>query len=463
MANYRIPGPLDASRGNRDVRDGTLQRTPGVVPGSVGGAEAGHTSAWDPLNYYYRAECLIEAAQIGQDHAPAAILRETGHAIKEVIEGLLPGLLMMLAVVGATTAIGGAAGAVVGGVAGFFGGAGVGAAPGAAAGAVTGGELGMSLGFTILTWLGLGFLIVAIGEGVAQLGTHVAHATVRAWNAHGHPQRRREIDAAGEEFATAVALLFKLILMAIVARLTMGQAKASTQETLSLLRKSKLGEGFAEWVATNREALLKNPKLQARQKPALSEKPVEPPSTPSQVKKAKAAKESPPPPPPPSPKKPAGLKPMKPEYVAGTSEADILAIPKGERPDPSTYLTKSYQEAHAELFKDGAVRIQPNAPTGTIGRTETWVFPKSLADDAIAKSGGDVRVMEELLGLPDGYLEASPVRVDIPQVTGYKIPTGNEFGANEFWRPGGATWPGGLPEAVIDPVPAGSYVVSPLF
>jgi hypothetical protein len=412
------------------------------------------------LNYYRRAECLIEAAKIGQDRAPAAILRETGQAIDELIKGLLPGLLMMLAVVGATTAIGGAAGAIVGGVAGFLGGAGVGAAPGAAAGAVTGGELGMSLGVTILTWMGLGFLIVAMGEGLVQLGGHVAHATVRAWNAHGHPQRRREIDAAGEEFATAVALLFKLILMAIVARLTLRQANASTENTIAQLRKSKLGEGFADWVAANREALLKNPKLRARQKAALSEKPVETASTPSQVKSAKAAKE----PPPPSPlRKPAGLTPLKPEYVAGTGEADILAIPKGERPDPSTYLTKSYQDAHAALFKDGAVRIQPSAPTGTIGRTETWVFPKSIADDAIAKSGGNVRVMEQLLGLDEGYLGAAPVRVDIPQVAGYKIPSGNEFGANNFWRPGGATWPGGLPEAVIDPVPAGSYVVSPVF
>ncbi|MBI3348945.1 MAG: TNT domain-containing protein [Burkholderiales bacterium] len=298
MANYRIPGTLDASRGNRNVLDGTWQRTPGVVPGPVGGAEPGHTSAWDPLNYYHRAQCLIEAAEIGRNHAPAAILRETGHAIAELVKGLLPGLLMMLAVVGATTAIGGAAGGVVGGIVGFFGGAGVGAVPGAAAGAATGAELGLSLGITILTWLGLGFLIVAIGEGLAELGSHVAHATVRAWNAHGHPQRRREIDAAGEEFATSVALLFKLILMAIVARLTMRQAGAATEDTIALLRKSKLGEGFAEWVAANREALLKNPRLRGRQKPAVSEKPVQEAVTPSQAKRGKAPQDPEPTPPP---------------------------------------------------------------------------------------------------------------------------------------------------------------------
>jgi hypothetical protein len=70
-------------------------------------------------------------------------------------------------------------------------------------------------------------------------------------------------------------LLFKLILMGIVARLTMGQAKASTQETLALLRKSKLGQGFAEWVAKNQESLIRNPKLRPQPKAKQSEAPVE--------------------------------------------------------------------------------------------------------------------------------------------------------------------------------------------
>ncbi|WP_440963538.1 hypothetical protein ACL58G_24905 [Massilia sp. GER05] len=94
-----------------------------------------------------------------------------------------------------------------------------------------------------------------------------------------------------------------------------------------------------------------------------------------------------------------GANALLPEYVAGFSESDVLAVSKGSRPDPATYLTQSYQDAHAALFQDGAVRIQPTAPTGTIGRTETWVFPKSLADDAIAGSGGNVRALEKLLGL----------------------------------------------------------------
>lgn len=142
---------------------------------------------------------------------------------------------------------------------------------------------------------------------------------------------------------------------------------------------------------------------------------------------------------------------------------EIRATSKGRRPDPTTYLSPAYRAAHAKLFENGTARIQPSPPTGKIGRTETWVIPKSVADDAISQSGGDIRRLEELLGFDSGYLGDSPVRVDIPSPVGYRIPTGNEFGANNFWRPGGKTWPGGLPEAVIDPVLPGKYIVKPVF
>jgi len=142
----------------------------------------------------------------------------------------------------------------------------------------------------------------------------------------------------------------------------------------------------------------------------------------------------------------------------------ILSIKKGSRPDPSTYLSKEYMDAHSELFKEGAARIQPSAPVGKIGRTETWVLPKKTAQDAIAKANGDPRKLEELLGLDKGYLGESPVLVNIKKSTGYRIPSGNEFAAyDDFWRPAGLTHPGGLPEAVIDPVQPGGYTVSRVF
>ena len=288
MANYRIPGPLDASRGNHNVRDGTGQRMAGVTPGFINGSTPGNTSAWDMLvKNYERVAAVRQAIAIGELRACAAILRETGHAIEELIKGLIPGLLMMLVVLVATTVIGGVIGAVIGF---FFGG--VGAVPGAAIGA----ELGVSAGTAILGWLGLAFLAVGIAEGFGELVGAVAHATTRAWDAPDHARPQAEIHAAGEEYANAIALLFKIILMAIVARLMLRQTRASSKDLLDDLAKSKLGKGFAAWVAKNQESLLNNPRLRPKPKAKQSEAPVEKAQTPSQAKKqaqkAEAAEEA---------------------------------------------------------------------------------------------------------------------------------------------------------------------------
>lgn len=154
---------------------------------------------------------------------------------------------------------------------------------------------------------------------------------------------------------------------------------------------------------------------------------------------------------------------LEPRYQPGKCELAVLETPKGQRPAAASYLAEAYRSAHAALFAHGAVRIQPKAPTGKIGFAETWVLPPSVADAAIARAAGDPRKLEELLGLDAGYLGDAPVRVDIPAPQNYRIPSGNEFAANAFWRPGGLTWEGGLPEAVIDPVMPEGYVVSPVF
>lgn len=291
MAHYRIPGPLNASRGNRVLRDGTSQRTPGMLPGPIGGAHPGHTSAWDPLRYVARVEAVRDAVSIGIQRAPEAIWRETGHAIGDLVKGLIPGLLMAMAVEGVCAVVGGAAGGLVGAALGALAG-GVGAAPGAVAGAAAGAELGLSLGAALLTWLGLGFLLVSIGEGLMALTTRVYDATLKAWNACDGSNPVAEVNLAGEALATAVGKLFQLILTAIVARLAMrvqtsanAAASGAKKNVLAQLADSKLGKGFAKWVVENEQALLRNPKLQGRPKPKASEKPVEPAQTPSQVKK----------------------------------------------------------------------------------------------------------------------------------------------------------------------------------
>ena len=115
MANYRIPGPLDASRGSHNVCDGTGPRMAGVTPGFINGPAPGNASGWDFLRYAARIEAVYDAVGIGQERAGAAILRETGHALEELVKGLIPGLLlMMMVVLVAATVIGGVIGAVIG-------------------------------------------------------------------------------------------------------------------------------------------------------------------------------------------------------------------------------------------------------------------------------------------------------------------------------------------------------------
>lgn len=59
-------------------------------------------------------------------------------------------------------------------------------------------------------------------------------------------------------------------------------------------------------------------------------------------------------------------------------------------------------------------------------------MPKSVADDLIRRSRGHIPTLESLLGLEQGALGDAPVRIDIPNPTGLRMPSGNELGANEF-------------------------------
>jgi hypothetical protein len=80
---------------------------------------------------------------------------------------------------------------------------------------------------------------------------------------------------------------------------------------------------------------------------------------------------------------------------------------------------------------------------------------------AIAQSGGNVRELERLLRFDLGTLGSNPVRVDIPNPVNLRVPSGNEFGENSNFVPGGIT-SGGIRETTIDPVPRGSYTVTPI-
>ncbi|MDQ1833109.1 DUF6861 domain-containing protein [Massilia scottii] len=153
-------------------------------------------------------------------------------------------------------------GGTVGGVAGAFAG-GAGAVPGAIGGAA----LGAQIGGEILVWMGLGSLVLYIGETIPTMCGKMAEGFATAWHAGQLPdsakgQYAAQLRQASESFAQGKLLLVKAILAAIVLYLSRGQASKSL--LMKELGSSKLGPAFADWVAANQAKLMKHPALQPR-------------------------------------------------------------------------------------------------------------------------------------------------------------------------------------------------------
>ena len=130
------------------------------------------------------------------------------------------------------------------------------------------------------------------------------------------------------------------------------------------------------------------------------------------------------------------------------------------RQNPQRYLSREYLEQHKKLFDDGVAAFVKDdffiQKFGNFGREDgAFVFPKDVAKAMIKEADGNPRKLEALLGLDEGSLGDTPKMVLPQEVHNYRIPDGNEGGSrdNSQWRPGGKTYPGGVPEAVIDPVP----------
>ena len=152
---------------------------------------------------------------------------------------------------------------------------------------------------------------------------------------------------------------------------------------------------------------------------------------------------------------------------------EIIEIPKGQKPEPNMYMSSTEIEVHLSLFKDGAVRIQSKESFekaiklygSNIGdpATGTFVLPKSVVNKAVEASNGNPRILEDLLGLDPGYLGKHPIILNINNPSNIRIPSGNEAGAwPEYWIPGGYT-SGGVPEAVVNQIPAGGYTILDIY
>lgn len=143
-------------------------------------------------------------------------------------------------------------------------------------------------------------------------------------------------------------------------------------------------------------------------------------------------------------------------WKTGWSKEKILATLKGERPSPIQYLKAEYVIEHYKLFqkegiasrvltKDRFERYGIGKPD--LGKTE-FVSRKSDIDDILMLSREEQAAK---LGIPIKDIEKGEmVRVDFKLSGDVKIemPSGNEFGANPEWIPGGVLPDGNL-EVII--------------
>ncbi len=134
---------------------------------------------------------------------------------------------------------------------------------------------------------------------------------------------------------------------------------------------------------------------------------------------------------------------------------EAFAKSKGSRPDPSEYLDDDYITAHLSKFDDGiASRIvleddylEFGVGKPDLGKTE-FVGTKSEIDQILTLP---IEQQAQKLGIPVEQLQnGGVVRIDFNLNGSNKVemPSGNEFGANNKWIPGGKT-SGGATEAVI--------------
>lgn len=141
--------------------------------------------------------------------------------------------------------------------------------------------------------------------------------------------------------------------------------------------------------------------------------------------------------------------------ISNTKAKEIINVPHGQRPDPSTYMTKSEIDAHLAKFDDGAVRFTSKNSYNkfnTAGPDGGFVMPAAEFDRIMVEAKGNLSVVEKKLGLDKGYLSNSDtmaVYIKKEDFKGLKMPSGNEPGANQYWTPGGKT-SGGISEVVMD-------------
>jgi hypothetical protein len=132
---------------------------------------------------------------------------------------------------------------------------------------------------------------------------------------------------------------------------------------------------------------------------------------------------------------------------------EALSLPKGKRPNPKKYISEIDYKNHLDKFNDGGSRIvtRKDFDDYGIGKPDNgnteFISTKSDIDKIInlpieqqaKKLGISVEQLKEGGGL---------VRIDFNHSDKIQIPSGNEWGVNKNWIPGGKT-SGGVDEAIV--------------
>ncbi len=150
----------------------------------------------------------------------------------------------------------------------------------------------------------------------------------------------------------------------------------------------------------------------------------------------------------------------------------LINMEKETRLDPNDYISKEEIRRHIRIFEEeGVAKIisyesLDNSKTkysGYIGPKEgQYATSEVIIEKAIKASDGDPRKLEKLLALDEGSLGENPVVIKPKKISFLEFPSGNEKGANDYWKPGGYTT-GGIPEVVVNQFAPGEYTVKPIF
>lgn len=118
-------------------------------------------------------------------------------------------------------------------------------------------------------------------------------------------------------------------------------------------------------------------------------------------------------------------------------------------------MSPAYIKDWNDSWSEGAIRFASKSQVekyGTIGSNEAFMIPKTVFDNLLKESNGNLAYIEKKLSLSDGYLSSNSTGAYlIKQQDGFevKLPTGNEGGANVQWLPGGKTL-NGTREGILD-------------